>query len=69
MVNLEATVTFTVYQKEYSRKGQNSGFPNFVVAFQYLKETYKKDRDKLLCRAYYGRRRGHGFKLKEGRFT
>jgi len=36
--------------------------------FQYLKETCKKDGDKLFSRACCGRKKGHGFKLKEGRF-
>jgi len=37
-------------------------------AFQYSKEAYKKDRDKLFSRACYARTRGNGFKLKVGRF-
>lgn len=68
MVHLQATVSFIACQKEYSRKGQDSDFPNFVVVFQYLREACKKNGDELLCRAYYDRRRNHGFKLKEGRF-
>ena len=39
-----------------------------MVAFQCLKGAYKKDGDKLLCRACNNRTRGKGFKLKEGRF-
>ena len=34
---------------------------------QYLKGAYKKDGDRLFCRASCNRTRGHGFKLKEGR--
>jgi len=41
---------------------------DLVAAFQYLKEAYKKDGDKLFSRAYYNRTRGNGFKLRESRF-
>jgi len=41
---------------------------DLIAAFQYLKGAYKKDGDKLFSRACYNRRRGNGFKLKEGRF-
>lgn len=66
MANLQATINFIVCQKEYSRERHESGFPDFVVAFQYLKEAYKKDGDKLLGRAYNNRRRD--LKLKEEKF-
>lgn len=59
-------VTITI--KKNSSKGQYSGFPDFILAFQYLREAYKKNGDKLLGRAYYDRRKGRGFKLKEGGF-
>lgn len=68
MVNLQATINSIVCQNEYSREKQESGFPDFVVAFQYLKEAYKKDGDELLGRAYYDRRRDLKLKLKEDRF-
>ena len=41
---------------------------DLIAAFQYLKEAYKKDGDRLLSRACSNRTRGDGFKLKEGRF-
>ncbi|KAK4824986.1 hypothetical protein QYF61_022512 [Mycteria americana] len=41
---------------------------DLFAAFQYLKETYKKDEDRLFSRACCSRTRGNGFKLKEGRF-
>ncbi|KFW71742.1 hypothetical protein AS28_06626, partial [Pygoscelis adeliae] len=41
---------------------------DLIVAFQYLKEAYKKDGDKLFSRACSSRTSGNGFKLKEGRF-
>ncbi|KFQ51003.1 hypothetical protein N334_03779, partial [Pelecanus crispus] len=40
---------------------------DLVVAFQYLKGAYKKDRDKLFSRTCCNRTRGNAFKLKEGR--
>ena len=39
------------------------------MGFQYFKEAYKEDRDKLFSRACWDRTRGDGFKLKEGRFN
>lgn len=68
MVNCQASLTFRVCQKKYSRKGQDPVFPDFIVALQYLKGAYKKDGDKLLSRVNCGRARGRGFKLNEGRF-
>ena len=41
---------------------------DLIVAFQYLKGTYKKDGDRLFNRACCDRTRGNGFKLKDGRF-
>jgi len=38
------------------------------ATFQYLKGAYKKGREGLFTRAWSGRTRGNGFKLKEGRF-
>jgi len=38
------------------------------VAFQCLKGAYKRDGDKLLRRAYCDRKRGNGYKLREGTF-
>ena len=39
-----------------------------VVAFQYLKGSYRKEGDRLFSRACGDRIRGNGFKFKEGRF-
>jgi len=39
-----------------------------IVAFQYLKEAYRKDREGLFTRMCSYRTRGNGFKLKEDRF-
>jgi len=41
---------------------------HLIAAFQYLKGTYRKDRDKLFSRACCDRSRGSGFNLWEGRF-
>jgi len=41
---------------------------DLIAAFQYLKVGYKKAGEELLTRARSDRRRGNGFKLKEGRF-
>jgi len=38
-----------------------------IAAFQYLKELYKKDGDRLFSRACCDRTWGNGFKLKESR--
>ena len=38
------------------------------MTFQYLKEAYKKDRERPFIREHSDRTRGNGFKLKEGRF-
>jgi len=37
-------------------------------AFQYLKESYRKEGDGLSSRVCGDRIRGNGFKLREGRF-
>ena len=39
-----------------------------IVAFQYLKETYKQEEEQLFTRVNSDRTRGNGFKLREGRF-
>lgn len=39
-----------------------------VMAFQYLKETYKKEGDRPFSRVCCDRRRGNSFKQKEGKF-
>ena len=39
-----------------------------IAAFQYLKESYRKEGDRLFSRVYGARTRGNGFKLKEDRF-
>ena len=41
---------------------------NLIGAFQYIKEAYKKDRERLFTKACSDRTRGNGYKLKEGRF-
>ncbi|KFM14098.1 hypothetical protein AS27_05525, partial [Aptenodytes forsteri] len=41
---------------------------DLIAAFQYLKGPYKKAGEGLFARACSDRRRGNGFKLKEGRF-
>jgi len=41
---------------------------DLVTTFQYLKEAYKEDGDKLSSRACCDRTRGNGFKSNEGRF-
>ncbi|GAB0175513.1 hypothetical protein GRJ2_000016500 [Grus japonensis] len=41
---------------------------DLIAAFQYLKETYRKDGEGLFVRECSDRTRGNGFKLKEGRF-
>ena len=38
------------------------------AAFQYLKESYRKEEDRLFSRVCGDRTRGNGFKLKGGRF-
>ena len=39
---------------------------DLIVAFKYLKGTYRKDGEGLLIRECRDRMRGNGFKLKEG---
>jgi len=41
---------------------------HFIVAFQYLKGTYRKDRDNIFSKVCYDRAKSNGFKLREGRF-
>ena len=41
---------------------------DLIVAFQYLKGSYKKEGGRLFSRGSCDRTRGDGFKLKEGRF-
>ncbi|PKU48925.1 usherin [Limosa lapponica baueri] len=41
---------------------------DFVAAFQYLKGAYRRDGEELFIREWSNRKRGNGFKLKEGRF-
>jgi len=42
---------------------------DLTAAFQYLKETYRKDGQNLFSKACCDGTRGNGFKLKEGRFS
>jgi len=39
------------------------------VDFQYLKENYRKEGDRLFSRGCGDRTRGNGFELKDGRFS
>jgi len=41
---------------------------DLIVAFQYLKETYRKDGENLFSRACCDRTRSNGFKLRMCRF-
>ena len=41
---------------------------DLIAAFQYLKGAYMKAREGLCTRACSDRRKGDGFKLREGRF-
>ncbi|GAB0176556.1 mitochondrial enolase superfamily member 1 [Grus japonensis] len=41
---------------------------DLIVAYQYLKEAYRKDGEGLFMRECSDRTRGNGFKLKEGQF-
>jgi len=41
---------------------------DLAAAFQYLKETYRKDRENLFSRACHERTRSNVFKPREGRF-
>ena len=40
----------------------------FQGAFQYLKESYRKERDRLFSRVFGNRTRSNLFRLKESRF-
>ena len=39
-----------------------------IVAFQYLKGLFKKEREQLFMRVDSDRTRGNGFKMRQGRF-
>ena len=41
---------------------------DLIVAFQYLKGAYKQEGKRLFTRVYSDRKRGNGFKLRQGRF-
>ncbi|KAJ7401030.1 hypothetical protein BTVI_99650 [Pitangus sulphuratus] len=41
---------------------------DLILAFQYLKETFKEDGDKFVSWVYCNRTRRNGFTLQEGRF-
>ena len=41
---------------------------DLTVAFQYVKEAYKQEGERLFMRVYSDRTRGNGFKLRQGRF-
>jgi len=40
---------------------------DMIAAFQYLKRSYRKERDGLFSRVYCDRTRGNGIKLEESR--
>ena len=42
---------------------------DLTEAVEYLKERYRKEGDRLFNRVCCDRKRGNGFKLKEGRFS
>ncbi|KAK4832907.1 hypothetical protein QYF61_026550 [Mycteria americana] len=42
---------------------------DLIAAFQYLKGAYRRDGDRLFCKACSDRTRSNGFKLREGRFS
>ena len=42
---------------------------DLIVAFQYLKGSYKQEEERLFTRADSNRTRGNGLKLRQGRFT
>ena len=48
--------------------GKKSLWGNLLVAFQYLKGVYKHEGNQLFAWGDSDRKRGNGFKLKEGRF-
>ena len=41
---------------------------DLIVAFQYLKETYKQEGEWLFMRVDSDRTKGNGLKLRQGRF-
>ena len=41
---------------------------DLIVAFQYLKGTYKQEGERLFMRVDSDRTRGNGFKMRQGRF-
>ena len=41
---------------------------DLIVAFQYLKEAYKQERERLFMRVDSDRTRGNGFKVRQGGF-
>jgi len=41
---------------------------DLIAAFQYLKEAYKKDENRVFSRVCCNRTKSNGFTLKEGRF-
>ena len=41
---------------------------DLIVAFQYLKEAYKQEGQRLFTRVDSDRTRGNGLKLRQGRF-
>ncbi|PKU46281.1 hypothetical protein llap_3422 [Limosa lapponica baueri] len=41
---------------------------DLITAFQHLKEAYRRDGEGFFTREWSNKRRGNGFKLKEGKF-
>lgn len=55
------------HQSQKKTGHENLFLGDFITAFQYIKETYKKNREKLFTRVCSDRMRGKGSKMKLGR--
>jgi len=66
-VSQSCAVSLEVFKTQMEKAvGRLQG--DLIVAFQYLKEAYKKDGDKLFSRACCDRTMGDDLKLKQGRY-
>ncbi|GAB0180752.1 hypothetical protein GRJ2_000540500 [Grus japonensis] len=54
--------------REFSCSAWRRLWGDLIVAFQYIKDSYKKDGEIFFTRACSDRTRSNSFKLKEGRF-